>query len=504
MHPSVAEILDLPAVAAGRPVVRAGRAALASDVRWVHVSEQRDPAGTLSGGELILSIGVPVSDPTTDAAAYLAALRNAGAVALMIELGQHLTALPEALVQAARAVNFPLIELRRTVRFIEVTEAVHGRVLTEQYAQLQFAQRVADTFRGLAIDGADAEQVMDGAAGLIGHPVVLEDLAHRALVVAGADVEGSLRDWSARSRQCPTTPVTEPAGPEGWTTAAIGRRGARWGRLVVPVRTDDTRVPMVLAQAADTVTMTALMDADAVDATERARTRLLTDLLDRPHVGTADLRARAGALGLDQAGPFEVLAVAAPEGRVPPALAGLRAPVFVGALSDGTVAIVTPEAPDALVDALPPDVLAAAAAAPGFDELAGALAEATHVLAVAAAIPDRPAGRVWRARDLGVRGLLWALRDDPRLLSFVEDQLGPILRLDASRRAELLRTVRAYAEADGVVAAFATRIGTSRPAAYARVRKLAAVLGRDLGDPTVKLALQVASMAVESTDIMCP
>jgi purine catabolism regulator len=498
VHPSVAEILELPPVAAGRPVVRGGRAALGAEVRWAHVSEQRDPAGTLSGGELILSIGVPVSDPTTDPAAYLAALRSAGAVALMIELGQHLSTLPEALVQAARALDFPLIELRRTVRFIEVTEAVHGRVMTEQYAQLQFAQRVADTFRGLAIDGADPEVVVTGAAGLIGLPVVLEDLAHRALGTAGGDVETTLRDWTSRSRQCPTAPPSEPAGPEGWRAAPVGRRDARWGRLVVPTRTDDPRVPMVLAQAADTVTLTALIGAVDADPAQRARTRLLADVLDRPHAAAAELRARAGALGLEPAGSFEVLAVAAPASRV----SALVGPAFVGTLPDGTVAVVRPEVPGTpdVGDALAREAVVAAASARGFDELGGALAEAQHVLA---AIPDRPTGEVWRAHDLGVRGLLRALRDDPRLLAFVEDQLGPILALDAARRTELLRTVRAFAEADGVVAAFATRIGTSRPAAYARVRTLSTLLGRDLRDPALKLSLQVASLALEATAIMC-
>jgi purine catabolism regulator len=184
------------------------------------------------------------------------------------------------------------------------------------------------------------------------------------------------------------------------------------------------------------------------------------------------------------------------------AISGSRAATFVGALPDGTAAIVLSGARAAsdVVDALPPDVVAAAAGAQGFDELAGALAEAMHVLAVAVAIPDRPVGRVWRARDLGVRGLLWAMRTDPRLLAFVEEQLGPVLRHDAPRRTELLRTVRAYADADGVVAAFATRIGTSRPAAYARVRTLSTILGRDLADPAVKLSLQVASLALEATE----
>ena len=75
MYPTLAEVLDLPVRKQAAPRMRAGSAGLDVPVRWVHVSEQRNPAGTLSGGELVLSIGVAAADPGTD----VAALRDAGA-----------------------------------------------------------------------------------------------------------------------------------------------------------------------------------------------------------------------------------------------------------------------------------------------------------------------------------------------------------------------------------------------------------------------------------------
>ena len=62
MFPTLAEVLALPVVQAGGPRVRSGSNHLDVPVRWVHVSEQRNPAGTLSGGELLLSIGVSLAD----------------------------------------------------------------------------------------------------------------------------------------------------------------------------------------------------------------------------------------------------------------------------------------------------------------------------------------------------------------------------------------------------------------------------------------------------------
>src|SRR5262245_39062556 len=56
--PTLAEILEMPTVARGRPEVVAARKALDNQVRWVHVSELEDIAELLHGGELILTTGI--------------------------------------------------------------------------------------------------------------------------------------------------------------------------------------------------------------------------------------------------------------------------------------------------------------------------------------------------------------------------------------------------------------------------------------------------------------
>jgi PucR family transcriptional regulator, purine catabolism regulatory protein len=73
--------------------------------------------------------------------------------------------------------------------------------------------------------------------------------------------------------------------------------------------------------------------------------------------------------------------------------------------------------------------------------------------------------RVWRSSDLRVQGLLWQLRTDQRLLSFVEAQLGRLLRLEGRAREQVYDTLSAYLEVGGVMTAFAAMIDLSRPAA---------------------------------------
>src|SRR4029078_12065994 len=89
--------------------------------------------------------------------------------------------------------------------------------------------------------------------------------------------------------------------------------------------------------------------------------------------------------------------------------------------------------PERIVELLPSEsVVTAAAAGPvtAFASLAAAPAEAGFVRHVVTAARPRGSVRVWRSSDLGVRGLLWQLRADPRLQAFVDAQLAPLLRLD--------------------------------------------------------------------------
>ena len=54
---TMGDIVRLPQLAAGRPDVLVGEAALDAPVRWVHVSDSAGVARLLSGGELLLSTG---------------------------------------------------------------------------------------------------------------------------------------------------------------------------------------------------------------------------------------------------------------------------------------------------------------------------------------------------------------------------------------------------------------------------------------------------------------
>ncbi|UKD51814.1 PucR family transcriptional regulator [Amycolatopsis sp. FU40] len=504
MHLTLRDVLELPVMAAGAPVVRSAADAVDVPVRSVHVSELSDVAGTLTSDVLVLSIGRAFTEPGFDAVAYVRSLRDAGAIGLVVEPGQHLKSLPDALVQAARAARFPLVELRSTVRFIEVTEIVHARIVNAHYERLRLAERAHEAFSTVGSASQAPDAVLAHAADLIGLPVVLEDRTHRALAFAGVgSAESLLRDWPARSRRVPFSAATEVGGPEGWMCTPVGPPRERWGRLVVPARSAEQPAAwMVLERAAEALTVGKLLERSPLSVEIEAQGDLLRDLLHGADEGS--VRARARALGLAAAAYYAVLVCRPVKAGQERALldAVLTSDGIGGVLAEGRVAAVFPcssaAAEKALLERVVAGVPAGLAAAFGaagpvrrLGELPAALQEAVHVADVES--PGAPGLR--RAGDLGVRGLLWWLREHPRLHEFTEAQLRPLLTLPEPRASRAFATLRAFVESGYSMTEFAKALNLSRPAAYSRLATIERLLGVDLSDPDTRLSLHLAVLA---------
>src|SRR6516162_9268630 len=236
MLPTVAEVLALEAVRRGQPRVVAGAYRLEEPVRWVHAIEFADAARLLRGGELVLATGIVLPDEGALLDAYVADLAAVGVSALAVELGRRYTGgLPGGFVAAAEQHGLPLIVFGREVPFVEITEAVHARIIDDQLDQLRASARLHEVFTDLAVAGAGPAEILRQAALLSGRPVILEDLSHRVLACepAGADPAALLDGFEARSRAVARGERTSYDAPSGWLVTVAGARGEDWGRVIL-------------------------------------------------------------------------------------------------------------------------------------------------------------------------------------------------------------------------------------------------------------------------------
>jgi purine catabolism regulator len=122
--------------------------------------------------------------------------------------------------------------------------------------------------------------------------------------------------------------------------------------------------------------------------------------------------------------------------------------------------------------------------------------EAEQVADVAA---ERNDGRLfYRLPDLRLRGLLHLLRDDARLQTFTERELGPLLTYDAQRGSDLVHVLGLYLGSGRNKVLAAQRAHLSRPALYERLRRIERVLGADLEDVESCASLHVALLALDA------
>jgi purine catabolism regulator len=105
---------------------------------------------------------------------------------------------------------------------------------------------------------------------------------------------------------------------------------------------------------------------------------------------------------------------------------------------------------------------------------------------------------LYRLPDLRLRGLLHLLRDDARLQTFVERELGALLEYDAQRGSDLTRILGIYLATGRNKAVAAQQAHLSRPAFYERLRRIGRILNTDLDDVDSCTSLHVALLALDS------
>jgi purine catabolism regulator len=329
MLPTLRAILGLPVLRAASPQILGGSgtaagsaaasaaaadggaapaaAGLDAPVRWVHVSELLDISSLLSGGELVLTTGLELEKHPEATASFIRSLEESSAAGLIVELVGERGRSLAALQAAAKSCTLPVIVVQRRVRFVEVTEVVHRMIVAEQLERVERARDVHEAFTVLSLESAGTERVVEQAAGMIGAPVVLEDLSHLVLAhsAQGLATTELLHDWERRSRTTPSAGRTVRTGPENWLQVPVGVREQLWGRLVLPVAPDHPLAPddeetaaMVLERAAQTLAINRLAERDRRELSQQAQAGLLNALRHPRGLSEAEALARAGALGL--------------------------------------------------------------------------------------------------------------------------------------------------------------------------------------------------------------
>ncbi|MBS1887592.1 MAG: PucR family transcriptional regulator [Actinobacteria bacterium] len=518
---TIGQFLALPPVRRGAPEVVAGAEDLDRTIRWVHAGEVANIAAMLHGGELLLTTGMGIGGSEKARRRYIESLAERGVAAIAVELGTALPTLPPALVSAAEDNDVCLIAFHQEVRFVDVTEAFHQRLLDTRASGERRGDDLRGRFAELLLAGKEARDLLAELAAFVRNPVVLAapdgsvvyHVAFESDDAAVLGAWGSLRHGGASAPASIDRPV--PFG-----------EGSDPGRLVV-LEMDATIAPadrVAVDRAADLVAISLMRDREGERLAGHRRGDFLAELAAGTESPESELARRAAELGFETSGPDLLpiavrVAGAKPEDRrwepvrvglarelagrrigrlsgVPPEAGDLQLVVGLSAAERGRIADLAATAVRVAAgrefgETAKVTVCVGSAVA-GWEAVGKELAAVQAALPAAAEIEPRP----WHDAEVpDVDRLLWSLRDSRELGDFVDRQLGPLLTRERGGRAELLRTLEAFCECGGHKTEAARALQIERRTLYHRLARIEEILGVDLGHGRSLLGLHLAIRA---------
>ena len=471
------EVLKDPTVLAAEPLVLAGRTRLGRLVRWVHTSEVLDIAGLLRGGELLLVGGVGLATASRDERmTYIRELAEREVAGIAIETGGRLPTVPVEMVEEAERLHLPLLELRKVVRFVEVTQAVNGLLVNESVRRLQLADRVSHALAAGLADGAEIGQLMGILAAEVRADVTLT--APNGEVIAEASPDPDDPSPAAADH-----PIVAPVSSAGVTVALLSLHPRRGADLLLLDAARD-RAPEALGLALLRSRPLSRLERDAHELLGLAKSggrspRRFVELATRLGINAHD----AWVCTVARIGPGQRLTtgIEAAVGRGGRTVISqidhdIHLSVIALRLDDTTLAAARASIIADLRD-VPMPAQVKVAVGPGSRTLSGignCLAEAEASLDLAEDSTDA----VIDAVALGVPRFLGAL-DRPSLVAgFIEEQLGDLLELDQRRNGQLFETLAMYLRQSGRKTDTAAALHLQRQSLYQRLDRILTVLGQ--------------------------
>jgi purine catabolism regulator len=514
----------MPVVRRGLPDVVAGEEHLNRRVRWAHVLDVPQVSGLLKGGEFVLNNGFGIGLEADVQRGFIRDLAQQEVSAVAVELGLlYQGTLPAPMAAEATRVGVPLIALHRKTRFVEVTKAVHARLMGEEVVALRRADELSQRMTASLLAGADVPDLLQEAARAIGNPVVLEDATQRLLAVSSTQCpeEIVLQAWRDRLEQEARSPEASRGAIEAPVHFLDGPRGRLVG-FELDGSFDELAQPL-LERIASAVALRLVSRHQIHELAARPRGALMGELI-AGRLGEQEAARRADALGFArQSSTLLPIAVAwrgsasdnsdrhglgLLAGELRSALRRIGMTALIGSRGGQLLLIVDPVREGDQASLI--EVAAAAIhdghgrhqlitgelvvsvgpPAASWTEVGLGLDRAARHVVVAANEPPAP----WHdARRVGLSDVLSEMGNSATLRAFLHDRLGPLADDVTDRRqTELLRTLEAYFNHGGRKTAAAQALHVERQSLYHRLGRLQELLGVDWNDGEELLELHLA------------
>jgi purine catabolism regulator len=530
----------------------AGAHGLDQSIEWVRLMET--PEILPRAGDLMFTTGFPIKDDPEAQIRLVSRIANSGGVGLVVRPMPYLRKLPPEMLTEADRLNVPLFTIGADVQLIDLMAPLLERIINAEHWRLKRSIEIHRRFTELVLDGKGVNEICRTLAELLESAVTVEDASFHLLAHAGGSADPHRKETILR-QGTPQRVLFDPQiqrvlreveakrGP--LKVPAFPHLGMSRERLIAPILAggqvlgyisvldhpphNEELAFMAIEQAALVLALSVAKERELSEVEGRVRGEFLEDLLHGTYGEEAAAQRRARHLGYPLHGTHIVMLVDIDDFRgfnrarqiSEDAIQALKREFLrrvTGVVRTSYQRALVQGRSDQVVSLLPLGTEVAdhqgrahalgiqigqviADWKPGFTVsvgfsgpteapagVAGALREVTSVMESLARF--KRWGQVVAVPELGLTGLLAAVTDE-RLVDYSRRHLGPLIEHDASRKGNLVATLRAYLET-GEQQQAAQRLRVHPNTLRYRLDRIREISGLDLEEPETRLNLAVA------------
>ncbi|MGN7359112.1 PucR family transcriptional regulator [Paenibacillus sp. SAFN-054] len=540
----VRDVLERPVFQRARLIAGAG--GQGRRVEWVHILEIANVAPFVTKNDFILTTGLWLRHSEQQRLSYMQQLIHQEAAGLCVELGTSIENIPGEIIELADASDFPLIVFEQPVRFVEITQDIHGLLINQQHQLLKDLEAYSRRLQQITLQSTDVNAILHVLYEYTGQQVVYHSTVDtnkfvpRGIAAAAADEitalyrrrveESETAQQEAGAYTLPQDRVllTHPVICLGQTLAHVG--------LVLPSRQTQDRMTLLLDYTSKSLASLLLRMLFLEEKMLRDQNQLIQDILNHHIEEEEEARTRmairpskqgdawfaAGMIETEYTGdaedePDRDKAESAQQDLLVRLRALLKKHalhnllmqkgrrIYLLCARDKTAKDDIPITLQQILRVIVERLQVPASGQPhvhlqaGFGlirsrmtEMHKSFKEAEQVLEVSRSVAAvREALFYDRLR---VYRLLKSIPADT-LESFVHDQIGPLLAYDQEHHLHLLQTLDMYLKCMGSKNDTAKALFIHRQTLYNRLDKLTEILGEDYLEPDRRVCLEMALLA---------
>ncbi|WP_212970344.1 PucR family transcriptional regulator [Paenibacillus cineris] len=541
----IREVLERPVFKRARLI--AGANGLDREVGWVHILEITNVAPFVTKNDLILTTGLWLHHYEQERLSYMQQLIRQQAAGLCVELGTSIENIPEEIIELADQCDFPLLVFEQPVRFVEITQDIHGLLINQQHQLLKDLEAFSRRLQQITLQSTDVHAVLHVLYEYTGYQIVYHssveankfcpkpatsEEADELTFFYRKQVEGN----EAAAQEPSRFPMpgerlllSQPVICLGETLAYVG--------MILPGEQPLDRIVLLLDYTAKSLATLLLRMLFLEEKHLRDQNQLIQDILSHQ---LEDEEAARSRMGVRPAKQGEVLFIGGiveleyPDSALRPdrdrieaeeqdLLVRLRALLKKHGLrnllmqkghriyilcarersASGDNAAALKQAVRRIVESLrltgvgltQPFSLHAGFGSirPRMTDMHKSFKEAEQVMEVSRSVELMRSSLFYER--IGVYQLLKAIPDKAFLQSFVEEQLGALMAYDKEHHLHLVQTLDVYLQYMGSKNDTAKALFIHRQTLYNRLDKLNEILGEDFLEPERRICLEMALLA---------